>query len=1664
MGNYWTIRALAFFFSFLSNFAFVPILRILTSVYYCDSKSNVLLYLNSMKCWGTKHIILVWFASLSLYLYLSLIFLFYYMVCDFNKKSYTIWAKRTSECDIMLIIVKITLCGIDTIYSNEGYHLFVLIISFAMCLYTALSYHINKPYNNKTIMSLYIMISYSISYCFFVLVISFLLEDEVYNGGIFLCIVGLIVLVFYSLVFYQKRDIDYELIMINPIMAKHQNDIISNAAIIESLCDDDQERKSVVILRGYIKKCEEECHDKNCYLKQYLKTKNKILLFKHIERIYTIGILKFPMSVMLRLTYAEFTVSKLKQLTKAAKEIEKIKSYCEPSLSNEFVIYQIEREISIKKELDTIDSKENAATNLVSVAYANIKNNFKEKIIAIVNNYILFWNSLLATNQDIIKDLNKLSDIGNQIAFLNDEIKMLYDSIQKINTHDKEINKLYAKYQKDILNKVTQVVNYDHDSITSLFSDSEDNVEIEISNMTQFLGKDSKVILVSGDKYNFGTITNCSLSICALFGFTKDELVGQKLNLLIPDIMYDLHMKILNQRVNKLKTSRVDHNEVGLSYKEVNTYGINKAKYLLPIKLRVALTFTELEQTLFICELAMNKEEFDNDLLSCFVLTNRYFIIQNYTANSEKMLNIHSNHLNGACDITLGIKELNESYLRHVVDHNLLDHDNKSKIEYKRNILLSQYTQGTKITWKNNKTNTFEDTIVHSFKHKKIVQSPVQEFNWSSSGNVSLFKQSSTSCVNYIMTVKEITMLGQPIGFIFQFEEIRKKLPSSKNSILSRKISAKKIRVSKSSKNVLDRKDEKIKNDFVPNTKNGIFYIDYSDLSYKMKNKNNISVNYKEKIKQAAMKKIERLNHLHKEAHSASDSSDSSYFSESNSEELEEEEEFNSSQEHKEMLVNEINIENVPMKADYYKVNLTKVKLMQYDYEKKGISKKEVKKESQIDKVMNDELEKTKKILDSKKGIDRQKSLSNKANIFKKSSLVLNAINSATTTPLLEPDEIMMNSEILKKQITYVINRKESHSSVLILKIVTFLIVLCVIGEISIFSFFLFFSLTKGHSYLHLITSSNLFFREMIMAVYHVRELTLLYNVNYTTIYDKNRTNYINNQTEALFEIYQRMVNAQKTIQLYEEIVSAKTFHELNNKTVVNSVLFLHKYQSSITISLSTSISLIQNAILKICQTSIQMLTPLNYDVYYFITNALNANFLICITESEMFTNDFSAHLDHNNKISLIICIVSWVLNIFFLEVFRILFKKVIAKRESYIQVFYDIDNITLLSSLQNCENFLLLMTSKKQFFLQSGGSSSSFLSNKSDEENKSKQKSNYHKTHSKKQKQCLLRYLIWIFSLVFINIIITVIYFFQFLSKVSYKDLIALLTKSSMFEIDCLLAYNICREHIFNSDSQYLYIPLENFTLGYLHDLYLLNAERKKIILQKIKRINEEYYDTYYQLFHTNICDLSAIFFELYDNSSNCTSYVDNTIENGLDIVLTYYFEEIRNVYYRYVKLQDLKNAYRFEYNLTLMGTDKEKELWPQGAREQRLYMVAHPIGIFNKENNLQIHFLLRYIISPSFDKMRSYIEEIGEYLKDSLLKVYISTYSVLLILIIADYLFGWKIYEIQIEEEIYKTKKMLAIIPIEALVKVKNISSLLGIYSGDEGNKLKRMNSIWK
>lgn len=48
---------------------------------------------------------------------------------------------------------------------------------------------------------------------------------------------------------------------------------------------------------------------------------------------------------------------------------------------------------------------------------------------------------------------------------------------------------------------------------------------------------------------------------------------------------------------------------------------------------------------------------------------------------------------------------------------------------------------------------------------------------------------------------------------------------------------------------------------------------------------------------------------------------------------------------------------------------------------------------------------------------------------------------------------------------------------------------------------------------------------------------------------------------------------------------------------------------------------------------------------------------------------------------------------------------------------------------------------------------------------------------------------------------------------------------------------------------------------------------------------------------------------------------------------------------------------------------------------------------------------------------------------------------------IIFLEYVFIWRLYEVKIEEEIFKTKKMLSIIPVESLLKINNIDKLLHI-----------------
>ena len=198
------------------------------------------------------------------------------------------------------------------------------------------------------------------------------------------------------------------------------------------------------------------------------------------------------------------------------------------------------------------------------------------------------------------------------------------------------------------------------------------------------------------------------------------------------------------------------------------------------------------------------------------------------------------------------------------------------------------------------------------------------------------------------------------------------------------------------------------------------------------------------------------------------------------------------------------------------------------------------------------------------------------------------------------------------------------------------------------------------------------------------------------------------------------------------------------------------------------------------------------------------------------------------------------------------------------------------------------------------------------------------------------------------------------------------------------------------------------------------------------------------------------------------------------------HYMEELRNIYTQYLILEDTQNynkgKYNMTYNMTLRlqpayedeartilrkhenGTIiyRDEELWPNIIQKnksvaylQQRYNDSHPLKIFNKVENRKIIFLLKSIIIPAFDELYELLISKAVFDSKGIFEIETIVNIVLGVIIVILFVFGWKRHEMSLSETINKAKKMLSIIPIETLMKVKNIAKLLNIEASESDHK---------
>ena len=107
------------------------------------------------------------------------------------------------------------------------------------------------------------------------------------------------------------------------------------------------------ILFAYIENYEEKCTESNCYLKRFMKIKFKpenfenlkILLLQHAELLFKHAISKYPNDIKLRVGYIQYLLKKMKNKTKAKKEIISLNKI-ENNLECGFLIYKLKKSIN----------------------------------------------------------------------------------------------------------------------------------------------------------------------------------------------------------------------------------------------------------------------------------------------------------------------------------------------------------------------------------------------------------------------------------------------------------------------------------------------------------------------------------------------------------------------------------------------------------------------------------------------------------------------------------------------------------------------------------------------------------------------------------------------------------------------------------------------------------------------------------------------------------------------------------------------------------------------------------------------------------------------------------------------------------------------------------------------------------------------------------------------------------------------------------------------------------------------------------------------------------------------------------------------------------------------------------------------------------------------
>ena len=461
----------------------------------------------------------------------------------------------------------------------------------------------------------------------------------------------------------------------------------------------------------------------------------------------------------------------------------------------------------------------------------------------------------------------------------------------------------------------------------------------------------------------------------------------------------------------------------------------------------------------------------------------------------------------------------------------------------------------------------------------------------------------------------------------------------------------------------------------------------------------------------------------------------------------------------------------------------------------------------------------------------------------------------------------------------------------------------------------------------------------------------------------------------------------------------------------------------------------------------------------------------------ELYMNELKTRVKKNKVIfSVEHCIIFLVL-IFIIIILSISYFSFLRQKANYFYIFYGIGIETIHSLVNKCESFLLKLNKEQKKLIEE-------KEDEDDEEsslkkpklkfaqsiiidhnynnynivspNKGKGKGINHITlHQKISKENDIYYkcssslfitnISIIFSIILIYLIIVINDYFSFLTRISEYALYII--KLSEYQNDIIGLFNGYREFLFDQNTMingkisndYINDKLNEIYLTKFDDNIIFNKYRNKIpnFLQKYKELNEN-----------NPC--SILRNNSYFNSEeDCLIHMYGIASYGLSIIHTSMTEEIR-IHKNIVNM--LLNNNLIKGNLTLYGSifwsDENIKNELKNSNNSNITNIYYRVYLFNNNSlHKDLNILFINLVYPFLDEERELtVDSINNAIKNKEI-TYIIFFTSLLVVITLSFLFYLLPMIKRMNNTIYKTKKMLSIIPIHILASQENITGLLNL-----------------